>query len=308
MQRFRISILAFAALFALAAAAQGQSAAGPQTFRVSTVADFLAHIGSNRTILLEKGDYLLSSGYGYKSAFVAWSDYDDGKELGIHEAFNLTIRGMDGARLVSDSATAYMLGVYGGSNVKLDNLAFARLPKEGTKVSGGTVYAEDIDGFSMDRCELSGPTTNGIELSGAKNVDIAKSSVKEANFSALSATSSDGIEVSDCTIADNDGNPLFYLEDSDHVAFANDTIRGNEGGNLIEIYATSGSVNSIVFSACRFEENQVDDFSGTSIMPEAKNCSYIDNSFGEDWASASVASTFGPELPNLGWDATIESV
>lgn len=296
MQRYRASTLVVAALFVLAAAAQGQSAAGKsgegrQTFRVSTVADFLAHIGSNRTIVLAKGDYQLSSGYGFKSAFVAWTDYDDGKELGIHEAFNLTIRGMDGTRIVSDSAAAYVLGVYGGSNVKLDNLAFARRPKEGAKVSGGTIYAEDIDGLSMDRCELSGPTTNGIELSGTKNIGITRSSIEDANASALSATSSDGIEVSDCTIADNGGYPLFYLEESDHVAFANDAIRGNEGGNLIEIYADSGSVDSIVFSGCRFEGNQVDDFSGTSIMPETKNCSYVDNSFGEDWASASVAST-----------------
>ncbi|HTX74192.1 MAG TPA: right-handed parallel beta-helix repeat-containing protein, partial [Rectinemataceae bacterium] len=228
MQPFRRSVLVATALLALGVLGYGQGGQSQPTFRVATVKDFLANIGSNRTIVLAKGDYLLSAGYSFTSTFVSWNDYDDGKELGIHNAVNLTIRGMDGAHIVSDSATAYVLGIYGGRNVTLDNLTIVRRPKAGAEVSGGTLYAESVSGLFLDRSLLDGPTTNGVELSEVRDVRITRSSIQDCSSSALSFTSSDGIEVSGCSLAKNSGYPLLYLEESDNVAFKKDKLQDNE--------------------------------------------------------------------------------
>jgi len=290
MQRHRVPILVAAALF-VCAAAYGQSSQAHPSYRVSTVKDFLASIGSDRTIVLAKGDYVLSAGYGFKSAFVSWNDYDDGKELAIHGAANLTIRGADGARIVSDSATAYILGIYGGRNVTIDNLAIVRRPAEDAEISGGTLYAESTRGFFVDRSELSGATTNGVELSKVQDARITRTSIQECSSSALSATSCDGIEVSACAIAKNDGYPLFYFEDSDNVSVKNDKIQDNGGGNLVEIYAGSGAAESIVFDGCDFARDKVDHFAGTNLLPATVGCTFEDSSFGEGWATNSVGSS-----------------
>lgn len=295
MQGHRVSVLIVAAL-AVSAAVYGQSAqpAPPSktlpSFRVSNVKELLASIGSDRTVILAKGDYVLSAGYGYTSAFVSWNDYDDGKELAITGAANLTIRGMDGARIVSDSATAYVLGIYHGRNVTIDDLAFVRRGPEGTEVEGGTIYVESTKGFFVDRTDLSGPATNALELSGVRNVRITRTSIQGSSSSAVSATSCDDIEMSSCTVAKNEGYPLFYFENSDHVALKKDKVQDNEGEDLIEIYADSGSVESIAFSDCDFERDKVDYFSGTELLPSTTSCTYVDSNFDEDWAKSSVAA------------------
>ena len=70
---------------------------------------------------------------------MSWSDGDGGKELELSGLKNLTIRGADGARIVSDSAFSGIMAIYESSRITLDNLAFARTQLAGDDAGAGSL-------------------------------------------------------------------------------------------------------------------------------------------------------------------------
>ncbi len=290
----RRSSQALLILVALTLAAGPSFAQAKSTLPTITVSDtvaFLKAVGSNRTIVLKKGDYLLSDAYSVKTGFVSWNDFEDGKELAIKGAENLTIRGSEGTRIVTESAAAYLLGIYGGKNISLDNLRFVRSIKSGTEPSAGSVYVESVKGFTLDRSSIEGPTNTALELWQCSDVAVRRTEFSGALSGAISAVSTKGLAVSLSKISKSEGYPLIYLEESDQVGFADTRFEGNTGGNFLEIYAEAGSVDSIAFKKCAFSGNEVEYFAGTAILPQTTDCSFEGNSFGEDWAENSVASS-----------------
>ncbi len=287
----RSSRLALA--FAMLIAAAGTGFAQAKTSQPITVSDAKQLVGAiapGKTIVLKKGDYKLSTAYGVKSQWVSWNDGDDGKELSINKVENVTIRGADGARIVSDSSLSSIIGLYESKNVTFDNIRFVRTPsKKGSDVGAGSFYAESVQGLTLDRCSFEGPTTIAIELWECSDAAIKRTEVSGATSGALSASYTKGLELNACRVSASEGYPLLYLEESDKVLFKGTKFEGSTGGNFIEIYAESGGVDSVAFDGCAFKGNKVDYFAGSSILPSTVNCQFADNSFDENWESDSVA-------------------
>jgi hypothetical protein len=236
--------------------------------------------------VLKKGDYLLSTAYEMKTAYVSWND---GKELSLANLRNLTIRGAEGARILSDSNLSAIIGIYDSSNVTFDDIRFVRLLKTGSDVGAGSVYAESVQGLTLDRCSFEGPTTIAIELWKCVDATIRRSLVSGAVSRALSASYTRGLELGASRVSNCEGHPLIYLRSSDNVSIKGTAFEGSTGGNFIEIYAESGSVEAVRFEGSSFRGNQVQYFAGTSILPTTEDCLFADNSFDENWASDSVA-------------------
>ena len=276
------------AFLALTSGAFAQAKAS-QPVTVSDAKQLIAAIAPGKTIVLKKGDYRLRDAYGVSTKYATWNEGDDGKELSLSKLENLTLRGADGARIVSDSGLSSILGLYDSKNVTLDNLAFVRLPKEGSDVGAGSLYAESVSGLSLDRCTFTGGTTVAVELWECDGVSIKRSEVSGATSGALSASYTHDLSLASTRVSGCEGYPLVYLEESDKVLFKGSRFEGSSGGNFIEIYAESGSVDSIRFEDCAFTGNEVDYFSGSPILPVTESCTFAGNSFGEDWETASVA-------------------
>jgi len=272
-----------------AASASFAQAKTAQSIGVSDASQLINAIAPGKTIVLQKGDYRLSTAYGVKTKYASWNDGDDGKELTLSKLENVTIRGADGARIVSDSGSSSILGLYDSKNVAFDNIRFVRLPKQGPTVGAGSFYAESVHGLTLDRCVFEGPTNTAIELWECSDAAIKRSEISGAASGALSASYTQGLELSSSRISDCEGYPLFYFEDSDKVLFKGTKFEGNQGGNFIEIYAESGSADSIRFELCAFKGNQVDYFTLSTILPVTESCQFADNSFDENWESDSVA-------------------
>ena len=282
---WRPAAVALALVLALPLAGQGAQ----KTYSVSDAKSLLKAVGPDRTIVLKKGDYKLSSAYGVDGDYVEWQDAEEGKELYLKDLKNLTIRGADGARIVGDSASAYLLCLSNSSNVALDNLRFARNVDGEAEAAAGSLYAESVQGLVVDRCFFEGPTGTAIELWESPGARIRRTTVKGAVRGAFSIMYSGDFEATGAKVLDCEGYPLVYIEESDQVLVSTTRFEGCQGGNFIEIYAESGSVEAVGFSECAFVGNTVDYFSGTSIIPYTEGCSFEDNSFGEDWAENSVA-------------------
>jgi hypothetical protein len=261
-----------------------------QSISVSDARQLVDAIGPDRTIVLKKGDYLLSTAYEMKTAYVSWND---GKELSLANLRNLTIRGAEGARILSDSNLSAIIGIYDSSNVTFDDIRFVRLLKTGSDVGAGSVYAESVQGLTLDRCSFEGPTTIAIELWKCVDATIRRSLVSGAVSRALSASYTRGLELGASRVSNCEGHPLIYLRSSDNVSIKGTAFEGSTGGNFIEIYAESGSVEAVRFEGSSFRGNQVQYFAGTSILPTTEDCLFADNSFDENWASDSVAPANG---------------
>lgn len=281
-----LALALVASLAAVPAAAQAQKA----TYTVSNAKELLRAVGPNRTLVLKKGDYRLSTAYDFTSDYVSWNDADDGKELALSGLENVTFRGADGTRIVSDSGQAYLFGVYGGSGILFDNIAFVRSVAEGVEVSAGSVYAESAASLSFDRCSFAGPTGYPLELWECEDVSVKRARIEGGTSGALYAGYVQGLEMSGSTVAGNEGYPLLYLEESDAVHFSGTSFEGNSGGNFIEIYAEEGYVEDVAFTGCNFTDNQFEYFTGSDILPLTEECAFSGSSFDEDWAENSVAS------------------
>jgi hypothetical protein len=118
---------------------------------------------------------------------------------------------------------------------------------------------------------------------------VRRSEISGASSGALSASYTRGLEVSSSRVSGCEGYPLIYLEDSDDALFKSSRFEGGTGGNFIEIYAETGSVESVRFVDCDFKDNKVDFFALSPIVPATEACRFADNSFGEDWETRSVA-------------------
>jgi hypothetical protein len=269
--------------------APGGAQATPKTYSVQDARSFLKALGPDRTIVLRKGDYKFSSASDVPCPYASWNEVEGGRELVLSGLSNLTIRGADGARIVADCAAARVLVVSNCQGLALDNLRLVRLVKEEEGDLGGSLYAESVEGLVVDRCSIEGPTGAAVGLWDCEGARIKRLSVSGASGGAVAAVYSNGLELSGSKILDCEGYPLVYLEESDGVRISQTKFEGCSGGNFIEIYAESGSVESVVFSDCAFSGNQVDYFCGTDILPATEGCSFEDNSFDENWAEDSVA-------------------
>ncbi len=284
----RLSLAATAAFALLCLAPLAAQAS--KTYTVSDAKSLVKAIGPDRTIVLKKGDYKLASASGVKNEYLKWNELANDKEPTITGVKNLTIRGADGARIVGESPSAYILRIEGGEGIVLDNLRFARVLKGDPEVTGGSFYAESVRGLALTRCRFDGPTGAAVELWECPGAKIKESEIVGASWAAFSFVYSDDVSVFAGKISESSGYPLVYVEDSARVEIASTRFEGCSGNNFFESYTGSGEFGPTAFINCTFAGNSFDYFAGTSELPETLDCSYIDdNSFDEYWPDYSVA-------------------
>ncbi len=287
IRRFPALIVAFfLAAAGISAGAQSQSA---KTYTVSDIVQLLKAVGPDRTIVLRKGDYKLSSGYSVTSEYVDWFEGDSGKGLELSGLKNLTIRGADGARIISDASMSTILTVFESQGITIDNVVFTRTAAAGENAGSGSLYADSIENLVIDRCVFEGGTYVAINLWECSNVKIRRTRISGAYSGALYASYSTDIEISGSTIEGCEGYPLIYTEESGPVTFESSLFEWNIGSNFVEYYPFDLDVQTLVFKNCDFKNNDYEFFLGSPDFPETLSCTFEGNSFGEDWAESSVA-------------------
>jgi hypothetical protein len=287
MRHSRLLALA-ASLLAASACGFAQAKAAParpaQVISVSDAAQFAAALGPDRTIVLRKGDYSWAGAKGVANDCLSWKG-EGGEELLISGLQNLTLRGADGARLLSESGRAPLIGLSDCRNVTFDNLRF---------VQGG-LHAESVAGLVLDRCSFEGGRARTIELWECSGVSLRRCELRGAAEGALSVSYAQGLEIRASRISGCEGYPLLYAEGSEGMSFEGTTFEGNRGGTFIESYAESEG-EPPRFRDCVFLDNEFDWFSGAHSLPSTDGCRFTGNSFDGLWASDSVAPPASPEL------------
>lgn len=199
---------------------------------VSTVEGFLAAIDSNTLIILEDGEYNLSTvgNYSFQSgAHYHWEQEYDGAELVITDVENLSIisRSGDPKNCVISVEPRYadVLTFQGCRNVMIQGVT-AGHTKEPGSCAGGVLYWDNCSDLLVDNCRLYGCGILGVSAWQCQNLQVINSSIYECSYGGIQCYQCQSITVGGCDFWDLGGD-MFQFSGCENVR-----INGHEtGGN-----------------------------------------------------------------------------
>ena len=188
---------------------------------VSTVDDFLAAIGPDRTIILDGALFDLSTASNYGgigTAYYYWAENYDGPQLVIHDVNGLSIQAQN-----TESGATTLAAIPRYADViyfrNCDNLFLggftAGHTKEPGSCSGGVLRFEDCNQVMLEKMRLFGCGILGIQASQCSSLDILRTEIYECSQGAAQFFRTDGIRFQDCDIHDVPTPALSFSESGD---------------------------------------------------------------------------------------------
>jgi len=225
------------ALFLTAFVLQAQ----PETIHVSTSADFLNAIGSNRTIIIDADLYDMTDvlrqkpqlEVSYEKAAttgkkVFYVSEFDGPELHIANVQNLTISaGSDIIMFVTDPRYANVISFDRCSGVVIKGITFGH--SEEGYCSQGVLGFTDCSDFRVDRCDLYGCGTEGICVAGCENMVFKATKIRDCSYHIMHLGNSSDILFLSCQFFRNREFEQVNISDCTYVEFDNCMFANNTG-------------------------------------------------------------------------------
>ena len=188
---------------------------------VSTVDDFLAAIGPDRTIVLDGELFDLSEASSYGSLggeYWYWQESYDGPELVIQNVSSLTIRAAaddpKATTLAAIPRYANVLNFRSCDNIWLIGFT-AGHTKEPGSCAGGVLYFDACNGIRVDDCRLYGCGILGVRSSNCSSFSATGTEIYECSQGAVSMYTTDGISFTNCNIHDVPSPALTFTECGD---------------------------------------------------------------------------------------------
>ncbi len=195
---------------------------------VRTADEFLAAIGSNRTIVIDTGllDLSTASDYGVLGGeHYFWRDWYDGPELVIRDVQNLSIRaaGDDPAACTVTAVPRYanVLAFLDCTGIRVSGLTAGHTEGQGT-CTGGVLMFENCSDIAVSGCRLYGCGILGIEASYCSGLKVTECEIYDCSQGGVRLYETRGAAFTDCDIHDVNGPALSVTECTD--IFWNDII------------------------------------------------------------------------------------
>lgn len=194
------------------------------TFNVSTVEEFLAAIGSDRTIVLAPGEYIIAGGDGempetYGNEHLQYTHQFDGYELHVSGVENLTIKGSGKltSHLITQPSYGYVIVFKYSSNLVLDNLKAGHGPEKGT-CTGGVFDFQACNNVTINKCFLYGSGRLGISGS-VNNLTMNKTTIDECTYHIMEMTKCNNLVFNKCNFSNNVEFDMVMLFTCNNVTF-----------------------------------------------------------------------------------------
>ena len=177
-------------------------------YHVSTVDEFLAAIGPDRTIYLEAEMFDLStaSNYGGFSGgdYYIWDQYYDGPNLLITGVSNLRIEGLGKDKTTVRAVPRYanVLSFSDCSNIVVSDLTAGHLKGAPGSCSGSVLSFNQCRNFHVLDCGLFGCGVYGLDISSSTKGNILFTEIYDCSEGAACIYMSDGIAFTGCDIHD----------------------------------------------------------------------------------------------------------
>ena len=196
---------------------------------VTTVDEFLAAIGPDRTIVLRGETFSLAEAVDYgvgMGRYYRWEECYDGPQLVITGATNLTIcaEGTDRpvTTLTATPRYADVIAFKGCDNVTVSGLTLGHTDGP-SECSGAVLNFENCMGIAVDRCRLYGCGTMGINASYARDLKVADTEIYDCSVSGAVLYGVRGAVFRDCRVHDVP-SPMLCFYDCSEVTWNGQTV------------------------------------------------------------------------------------
>lgn len=312
MKRLLCVMLALTLCAGLWACAGNVNVKAPKgSVTVSTVDEFLAALGTAKTIVLAPGDYNLSHAENYgitpDGGYYGWNDLWDGQyELVLTNLENTVITGSgtNETYIVTDPRSACVLLFSGCKNVTLDALTVGHTVMA-EACEGPVLYATDCDDMRYQNLGLFGCGTIGLHAESCGNTTVDSCVIYDCSGAGLSLSNCWGATVQNTHLRnigkDDYGWGLINLSESFDVKLSSCTAEDSTVYCGISAY----ECGDVTFSDCSFTGNCFTDsvFSVRNAHVTVAGCAFEDNSFSRwyeatsDYAYTEEGDYFQPEAP-----------
>lgn len=257
---------------------------------VSSVDDFLAAIGPDRTIILDGAMFDLSEATNYGglgTAYYYWQENPDGPGLVIHDVNGLSVQAQNSASGATTLAAiprfADVLSFENCSNLSLFGFTAGHTKEPGV-CSGGVLNFQNCNGVRIEKMRLYGCGILGIQTSQCSSFDILRTEIYECSQGGGIFFQTDGINFSDCSIYDVPSPALVFRESGDKT-WNGEPINGLKGEYDV---GTDGAL-----IACSVEENREDVLVIPADSPEYSFLSEIQKAIAQgDWETLADNTAF----------------
>ncbi len=191
------------------------------TIHVSTVDEFLAAIGPNRTIVLDAPFYDLSTASNYGSigtAYYYWNEIYDGPELVISDVENMAIQAATGDRtacvIAATPRYANVLYFRNCTGISLAGFTAGHTQEPGS-CAGGVLYFDNCYNTYVEACNLYGCGVLGIQTWQGAGLTVRDCEIYDCSQGGVSCYMTDGISFLNCCIHDVASPALQFIECGD---------------------------------------------------------------------------------------------
>ena len=212
---------------------------------VTTVDDFLAAIGPDRTIVLDGASFCLADASDYGSGegwYYHWDMCYDGPQLIVTGVSNLAIRSAakdpTATTLTATPRYADVLCFQSSDNVRLSGLTLGHT--EGpSDCSGAVLDFENCNGVVLDGCRLYGCGTLGVNAYTCSELQLTDCEIYDCSIGGVTLFTVYGAAFQNCRIHDVP-SPAVSLYDCYEVTWNGTVVPGNHydvtpGGELVSV-------------------------------------------------------------------------
>lgn len=196
--------------------------------------DFIAALGSNRTVyindglqlnltpLLNEADFFTEAfgrafvNYGAEGLqaldrpIVASEDNFDGRQLTLANIKNLAIVGGKGTSIVVEPRYAFVLNFLNCTNIRIENLTLGHT--EAGYCDGGVVGLDNCTNVEISRCDMYGCGTYGIQARNTQGLLVQNSIIRDCSYGIMELHSTKRVTFNRCDFFRNREYSLIYAD------------------------------------------------------------------------------------------------
>jgi uncharacterized protein YecT (DUF1311 family) len=248
------------------------------TVTVSNEVDLLNSMQNNRKIIVESGKYNFSTMDRSKVTNTRISE--NYGTLQVNGVSNLGIEAAPGAKVefLIDEPYDPVMSFNNGGNITVRGLTCGHNVEPGY-CSGSVLYFESISGVTVDKCNLYGSGTYGIETMYTSNINVTDTDIYECTYGLVSMTNGSSATFKNCTMRDSSELSMIYISSVYDVLFEDCTFSGNRADAYDTCYFVQlDEYDKATFRNCKFIDNKFYTFSNREVTLE--NCTSDNNQAG----------------------------
>ena len=221
------------------------------TIRVSTAAEFISALDSNRIIEMQPGKYILSDVdpfFDDHSPDISWySSWGGENQLGLSYIENLTIRGLgEKVEILTAYSGAVVMIFETCKNIRIENITAGHT--DVAYCGGGVLHFYNSSDINLDQAHLFGCGTEGLYLSNVEDMQVTNSSIYECTYNIIITYQGKNISFDNCIFYDNQEYDLVQVYGTENFTISNSTFKNNRGSAMFNVGDTSIIVRNTIFT------------------------------------------------------------